>query len=198
MDIPAEVGHPSEVMSGWRYKKTTVPLTEDWKFGLPFRIESVLCQKFRQANCPSFAENQSCKIEFELVDNAKIKNVKVSRHSKAPAFEILAKNVILASNGSPEIRLPKSQRGTTVSVSSTFYKAETWRWVVVSLDNASSVNKSEPRIPDRADPNSYDFRMRQSNPYKRLPWPTDRQVIEYKNEKGETRFKLVPVDNSTR
>lgn len=209
-DMPAEIWPPLYYRGSYQRQPHDTshqqrPTATKWDFGLQNRIESLLCRKLRAANCVMFTKDQKCRIDFELYDSFKIKNVKISSHSEDVRFDQISKDLILHSIGSPELKLEKIQMGKPLKVSSTFHKAGTSRWVVVYVD------KRNESAPDRLRPFDYgfknwdydsisrpliDLRRRQLEDEPAPPQPTDRQMIEYKNEFGEKRFKLVPVDRN--
>lgn len=189
-NFPAETGWlPTRPVS----RSKQAPPVTNWDLGHHFRIESLLCRKLNAVDCPTFAEDQHCQIDFALSDVCEISNVKIARPGKVPEFDQLAKRTVFDLNGSPELKLPRSKDGKAKSVSSFFHKAGASRWVTIRFNDdyreRASIYQTIIEHPN-------DFRVPPlQNRERPEPRPTDRQMLEYKNENGETRFKLVPVDH---
>jgi len=221
--MPAEISPPHQI------GRPPVHHYASWDFGLTFRIESLLCRRFSALDCHGLTGQTTSRMEFKLQDGSKISGVKTSSSGKETRLDSLAKKLILDSSGSPELKLPSSLAGKTISVSSTFHKDGSSRWVDVHINN-----NSKPKTHESSRRGSYDqygpknrnndqhgsetrtiddrFRdpfMDQSvdeSPVKpvidlRIPLEErnrpNRQMIEYKNENGEKRIKLIPVDSGS-
>lgn len=200
---------PAEVRSRSANDKDVATSYRTWDFGFAFRVESLLCRRFSAIDCYGFTGQQVCKIDFKLQDGSKISDVKITNNSNNTGFDSLAKKLILDLSGSPELQFPKSLMGKSITVSSTFHKEGTSRWVDVRLDDGSELeylyklrkekrDASSPRVDSPNKP-LIDLRkppLEEQVPQK--PSVPDRQMIEYENENGEKRIKLIPVDNGVR
>jgi len=246
---PAEVNQPKKYWTPVTpkcYVEISARSTfQNWNFGPQFRLESLLCRRLKEAECSAFADDQKCKIDFEICDGTKIQNMKIATPSKDPKFDQLSKDILWAAIDSPELKLDKKRDGKPLAVSSTFYKAGTWRWVVVHFNDDNKpvtttsqnsygfklnkdsryaeflefrkrhlLDQKRPvlQVPERKAPEQVAPKLQapeqqtpeqqapeQQAPEPRVPaqhtspGPAPRQMIEYKNEFGEKRFKWVPV-----